>query len=238
MVLKALVLSRNRRFIATFADAVADMRLDWMVSDEFLSSLDFVKREKFDYLIGDCTTEDGRRLIKEARRSEANGDCVILGIAGDPREKTLPKLGADIYIGESVNADLLAVNMRELLPLITHDQRRSDRCRMATKVRIIHAAKDLLCALLTLSEGGMMIRVDELISRVEVFPIFLPLPGISEEMELYGKVAWQQPQSLTGVRFLGLTDDQRTELRAWMQLQPSAPSGEVPGRAALRPLCH
>lgn len=218
MSLKALMLTKNRQFITTFADAVAEMPLDWIVPDEVVLAVDFVKRERFDYLVADCTNEHGGVLIKAARQSHTNHDCVILGIASNPRAPTLPQLGADIYVDCSIDSGLLAASIRELLPLVTHHQRRSERLKTSIEVRLKQPTKELLCILLSLSEGGMMIGVEDVIRKFEVFQIFLPLPGITEEMQLYGKVAWHET-SLTGVRFLGLTDDQKQQLRSWMQMR-------------------
>jgi response regulator RpfG family c-di-GMP phosphodiesterase len=216
--LKALLLTHNRQFVVTFSDAVSELPFDWIVEDQVVASLDIIQRERFDYLLADCTMERGEVLINAARRSEPNHNSVIVGITWNPDDSGLAQLGADTYVGCSVERDLLAASIRDLLPLATHNQRRFGRCKVAMQVYIRRTNKELSCALLSLSEGGMMINAGELLSKFETFAIDLMLPG-TKEIGLYGKVVWRGAASLTGVRFLGLTVQQKKHLRGWLALQ-------------------
>jgi hypothetical protein len=80
--------------------------------------------------------------------------------------------------------------------------------------------------LFDLSEGGLSVYGEAPKHGNKVFPIEFRLPGDFGAIKGRGEIAWSsKSRNLTGVRFIGLSDNSRLQLRNWMvtRLPPAAP---------------
>lgn len=80
--------------------------------------------------------------------------------------------------------------------------------------------------LFDLSEGGLSVYGEASKHGNKVFPIEFRLPGDFGAIKARGEIAWSsKSRNLTGVRFIGLSDNSRLQLRNWMvtRLPPAAP---------------
>ncbi len=219
MSLKAMVFTSDRKLTATFAASVAEMPLDWIWLQETPLATNVITHERFDFLLTDCASKKGRSLIKLARRSAVNNNCTIFGIATNTAEPKLLQLGADVYLQHRLQSSLLADRLRENLPMVK-DERRSRRHLVTVPLRLKSGTEEIAAVALNLSAGGMMLQVEGKISNFEVLAIQFVLPGTASKMHLRARMVWRRANSLAGIRFLGLTDQQRNQLAEWTRIQP------------------
>lgn len=218
MSLKSLVFTHERKLTAVFAHAVADLPLDWIVISDRLLAEHFIVQEQFDFLLVDTAADGGAALITRARNCECNHACVIFALSPGATDEALMQLGADVYLTNPSELDSLAARIIQDLPLMKHERRWSRRCRVRIPSLLSVGDKTITATVLNLSMGGMMVELQHDASPYHLLKIDLVPPGVVG-MQLYGKIVWRGPDSLAGIRFLGLADEQKTVLAEWMKTQ-------------------
>lgn len=219
MSLNAMIYTCDQRLLAAFAYAIAELPLDWVLVQDNLLAVQFITQEKFDFLLIDAATDGGPTLIKEARSCEGNHTCVIFALSPDTAEEALLQLGADVNLKNPGDLDSLSRHIRDVLPLIKHERRWSRRCPVRLTTSLTRGGETVPATVLNLSQGGMMIHLSHAVTNYDVLRIGIVPPG-AREMQIYGKITWRGPDFLAGIRFLGLTDEQRKELADWVHAQP------------------
>ncbi|HUO59326.1 MAG TPA: PilZ domain-containing protein [Candidatus Acidoferrales bacterium] len=215
MSLKALVFTRDREVAISFTKAIAEVPMNWVLLEDRELPFKLIPHETFDLLIIDCTSGLGRSILSVARQCQANHNSAILAISDGEASPSLLELGADEYVERSAEDSMLAERIREFLPLINRE-RRSPRHSLNLKVFIDNSEGGSYATALLLSQGGMMLKMERPVDSFEVSSVRFSLPGSTREMHCYCKVVWQGPDSVAGVRFLGLTLFQKLELSRWI----------------------
>jgi DNA-binding response OmpR family regulator len=222
MPLKAMVFTSDQNLAATFAASVVEIPLDWIWLEEVSLAKNILNRERFDFLLTDCTCQAGRSLIKVIRRSQINNNCTIFGMARNTDEPGLLQLGADMYLRRRLQSRLLADRIREALPLTKNHLRKSQRYPVNIPISLRLGSETLPATGLNLSMGGMMLKFEREVSRYEVLAVQFVLPDTAKKVRLHARVVWHAPNSSAGIRFLGITDELRADLAQWAQRQSSS----------------
>jgi PilZ domain len=71
---------------------------------------------------------------------------------------------------------------------------------------------------LNVSQGGMQIRLEDHVESYDALKFEIALAA--KRLHLYGKVVWRGAECDAGIRFLGLTNEQKRLLADWVQGQP------------------
>jgi hypothetical protein len=112
---------------------------------------------------------------------------------------------------------LVASTLKAALGSIIRDYRRYFRCPLKAPATIkIGGAPATPCELMNISEGGLALNLCpplELGARIVTRFTLLGVPG---EFNVEGEVCWSDGKRRAGLRFCGLTPEQRTELQKWL----------------------
>src|SRR6266536_3557450 len=74
----------------------------------------------------------------------------------------------------------------------------------------------------------MAIQYDGTLAKETFVRFSLELPGLSQKLDLYGELAWEDSGNQAGVRFTNLKEEQRTILRQWLNCQLPEPEQDDP----------
>jgi hypothetical protein len=215
MSLKALFFTRDREVAIRFTKSVAEIPMNWVLLEDRDLPFKLISHESFDLLVIDCTSGLGQSILTLARQCQANHNSAIVAITEAVALPSLLKLGADEYVERSAEDGVLAERIREFMPFLK-GERRGPRRSLNLNVMLQTSEGECSATALLLSQGGMMLKLQHPIDAFEVSSAHFALPGSDRRLHCYCKVAWEGPEALVGVRFLGLSALQKLELSRWI----------------------
>ena len=218
MSLKAMIFTSDRRVSTTFAAAVAELPFDWALVEDVPLALQLVQKERFDLLLIDLTGEGGSIVIRKAQKSEVNHASVMFAVSRQAASTLQRSLGADLYLTNPHGLKSLSTRLREELPLIRHERRWPRRCPVNFSILLQRNSELIAATVLNVSQGGMRIRLEDHVESYDALKFEIALAA--KRMHLYGKVVWRGAECDAGIRFLGLTNEQKRLLADWVLGQP------------------
>jgi CheY-like chemotaxis protein len=225
----ALLVSSDPAMIQQFSLALRELSISPDACRDAASAAILLKRRKFDAVIVDLQLgEQAGHILDEARLSPSNRTAVTFGIGDKDAEVTSAFRKKSQFVFERPHsAKSIHKTLKPAYGLILRERRRYFRCPVSTPVTIQRETKqEVRCFSLNISEGGMALSTQVPLLPGERVRVQFPLPDHEVPLSAESTICWSKTGH-SGVRFLSISDKQRSELQAWLsqELEQTLPEG-------------
>ncbi|HEY6768326.1 MAG TPA: PilZ domain-containing protein [Candidatus Sulfotelmatobacter sp.] len=180
-----------------------------------------IEQQKFDALLVDFENpEAAEALIEQARRLGSGHPPLTVALVADPSQvRNILSGGAQFVLYKPVSEQKARAGLRAVAALLSRERRRAYRVPVQAPVELtLPDTRHIEAILLDLSETGMDVLTAEAQCPGALVEFRFQLPDGSLLIEAHGQVAWANPNGQTGIHFIDLPDDIRSEMRDWLKI--------------------
>jgi len=136
-------------------------------------------------------------------------------------------MGAHFVLHKPLSVERSRASFRAVRALMKSERRLQMRVPVQVPVACV-GSRSYQATTLDLCEGGMAIQFNGRAAKENSLRFALELPGLDQRLEIWGELAWEGDGHRSGVRFKGVTDDQRATLRSWLASRLPEPEPNDP----------
>lgn len=184
------------------------------------TALDRLGQQRFDALIIDFNdAQAANEILQEARRvNSGNAPVTVALLAETSKARNILDTGAHFVLYKPFSEEKAKAGLHAAVALLKRERRRAHRVPVQAPVELTREDGGKIEGIvLDLSESGMEVLTAEAQSSGECFGFHFQLPDGSMEIEGQGQVAWALKNGETGMRFTGLSDSIREQLKTWLR---------------------
>jgi diguanylate cyclase (GGDEF)-like protein/PAS domain S-box-containing protein len=214
----ALLVSADPVTIQQFSLALRELSISPDACQDAASAGLLLKRRKFDAVIVDLKLGDQSGLIlDEVRRSASNRTAVSFGIGDNDAGATAAFRKKSQFVFERpLSSQSIQKTLKPAYGLILRERRRYFRCPVSIPVIIQREGKDdIRCNTVNISAGGMALNTHVPLVPEESVRIQFTLPDHETPFLAGSTLCWSKTGHL-GVRFISMSDNQKSELQVWL----------------------
>jgi CheY-like chemotaxis protein len=202
---------------------------------DLATAIDRIHEQKFDALVLDFEElESSSGLLEKARSLNSTSQPITVAlIAEHGKVRDILSGGAHFVLYKPLSDENASASLRAVAALLNRERRRAHRVPVQAPVEItLPDQRKAEGILLDLSETGMDVLTAEAQAPGALLKFHFQLPDGSLEVIAHGQVAWANANGQTGVHFLDLEADARTQLGEWLRaaamMQGAGPEETVP----------
>lgn len=230
MNLNALVVCTDDKIMRVLRRVLSDLEVGIETCCDADSAVRRLTRARFEAVVVDCVDEDlAAKVLSSVRSAPCNKRAIAVAmIDGQKAVRSAFALGAHFVLYKPVSFERARTSFRAARALMKCERRRNVRVPIEIPVTLFAGADQQRITTLDISEGGMAVRIPRYLPKSRGVRIKFTLPGVDCEIDSAAEVAWKNPGSNTGVRFLELAREHRQQLKAWLarhspEIEPDDP---------------
>ena len=229
MNLKSLLLSSDEKTVRILRRVLSDLEIaveHCSASDEAIRRL---TRQRFEAIIVDCSNaQHAESVLRATKAAPVNKRALSIVLVESPVGlKGGFEMGAHFVLHKPLAVERAKASFRAVRALMNRERRLQLRVAVQVPVECIGSGR-YQAKTIDLCEGGMAIQFVGRVARENSLRFSLELPNMDEKLELPGELAWEGNGDQAGVRFKGITEDQRNLLRNWLNSQLPEPVPDDP----------
>lgn len=232
MSLKSLLLSSDDKTVRVLRRVLSDLE----IGVEHCSSADAavrkLTRQRFEAIVVDCSDrEEAASVLRSAKSAPSNSRAIAIVLVESPvGMRGGFEMGAHFVLHKPLSGERAKASFRAVRALMKRERRRQLRIAVQVPVqcRGFGSSVEFNARTLDLCEGGMALQFPGAIPKDNSLRFALELPGMDRKFETEGELAWEGHSKQAGVRFKGITDEQRELLRHWLNGQLPEPEQDDP----------
>jgi c-di-GMP-binding flagellar brake protein YcgR len=237
----ALLVSADPVAIQQFSNALHEFYIPPTICAEATAAVGLLNRRKFDAVIVDLQPEQqGGAILGEVRLSSSNRTAVTFGISDDEaRHTAVFRKNAQFVFERPLSKQSIRKTLKAAYGLILRERRRYFRCPVSTPVTIQRENRqEVRCFSLNISEGGMALSTQVPLLPGESVRVQFPLPDHEVPLLAESTICWSKTGH-SGVRFVSISDEQKSELQTWLsqKLEKTLPEGVADQFRKAEPCC-
>lgn len=216
MNLQSLVFSSDDKTTRVLRRLLGGLEISLEHCTDIDSAIGQITRRRFEAVILDC--EDDRaaaRMLGSIRSAPCNKRAIVIAIID--RGKHL-QLDADFILYKPLSFEQAQHSFRAVRYLMKCECRRNTRVAVQFPVSFLSPNGKVEQGAVTsdISESGMAVRLPRSCKKGSPVLLRFTLPGTDTVVECRAELAWENAQSEAGFRFIGLSPEQREQLRVWL----------------------
>ena len=214
----ALLVSADPVTIQQFSLALRELSISPDACQDAASAALLLKSRKFDAVIVDLQLgEQSGHILDEARLSPSNRTAVTFGIGDNDATVTSAFRKKSQFVFERpLSAQSIHKTLKPAYGLILRERRRYFRCPVSIPVIIrSESTQEVWCNSANISEGGMALSTQIPLHPGESVRVQFTLPDHTVPFFAESTICWSTTGHL-GVRFLSISDEQKSELQVWL----------------------
>lgn len=230
MNLNALVVCTDDKIMRVLRRVLSDLEVGIETCTDVDSAVRRLTRVRFEAVVVDCVDEDmAAKVLSSVRSAPCNKRAIAVAmIDGQKAVRSAFALGAHFVLYKPISFERARSSFRAARALMKCERRRNIRVPIELAVTLFAGADQQQITTLDISEGGMAVRIPRHIPKSRGVRIKFTLPGVDYLVDCAAEVAWKNPGSQTGVRFLDLPHKHRQQLKAWLtrhspEIEPDDP---------------
>jgi DNA-binding response OmpR family regulator len=230
MNLNALVLCSDDKIMRVLRRVLSDLEVGIENCADADAAVRRLTRGRFEAVVVDCEDEAlAAKVLSSVRSAPSNKRAIAVAmIDGQKAVRSAFALGAHFVLYKPVTFERARASFRAARALMKCERRRNIRVPMELPVTLVAGADQQRITTVDISEGGMAVRALRKIQERRGVRIKFTLPGTESVIDCAAEVAWKNPGSQTGVRFLELSREHRQSLKAWLarhspEIEPDDP---------------
>jgi len=232
MSLKSLLLSSDDKTVRILRRVLSDLEIGVEHCSSAEAAVRMLTRQRFEAIVVDCSSPDeATSVLKSTKSAPGNSRAIAIVLV----ESTIGlrggfEMGAHFVLHKPISSERAKASFRAVRALMKRERRR--QLRVAVQVPLMcrgfGSAITYKAKTLDLCEGGMAIQFPGPIPKENSLRFVLELPGMDRKFEVEGEWAWEGHREQAGVRFKGITEEQRDILRQWLNSQLPEPEHDDP----------
>jgi diguanylate cyclase (GGDEF)-like protein/PAS domain S-box-containing protein len=214
----ALLVSADPVTIQQFSLALRELSISPDACQDAASAALLLKSRKFDAVIVDLQLgEQSGHILDEARLSPSNRTAVTFGIGDNDATVTSAFRKKSQFVFERpLSAQSIQKTLKPAYGLILRERRRYFRFPVSIPVIIrSESTQEVWCNSANISEGGMALSTQIPLHPGESVRVQFTLPDHTVPFFAESTICWSTTGHL-GVRFLSISDEQKSELQVWL----------------------
>src|SRR6266849_2766509 len=221
MTLSSMVVSRDWQEVSVLECILGSLHMDVAVEKAPERALARLNKNKIDALIVDCDLDGTSQFLRELQREHRYPNTVPLVIMGGRhRKKDLEATGALFAFDKPISVEQAVHTLSAARNMILDGRLRYHRQALDVPLSLTYGSRRRLKAhLMNLSQGGMGIRVQQLLPITCAVRVSFAQAGTRGCMKVQGVVAWRDKQGNAGIRFVEINHRSKRELQLWLERQ-------------------
>src|SRR5438552_6455304 len=218
MNLQSLLVSKDEQAVAILTPVLAGFGLG-VQSCGYPDGICRLGEQKFDTVIVDYDDPHSAALVLQNAYQAASGNhAVTVALLSDKAKvRSVFGAGANFVLYKPVSEQHALATLRAATALVKRERRRSFRVPVQVPVQLrVPSGTQMEGILLDLSEDGLDVLAAQPLYPFAGISAHFSLTAPYMEVEVRGEVAWANPNGESGVRFIDLSENLRTNLRAWV----------------------
>src|SRR5207253_2826931 len=218
MNLQSLLVSKDEQAVAVLTPVLAGFGLG-VQSCGYPDGICRLGEQKFDTVIVDYDDPHSAALVLQNAYQAASGNhAVTVALLSDKAKvRSVFGAGANFVLYKPVSEQHALATLRAATALVKRERRRSFRVPVQVPVQLrVPSGTQMEGILLDLSEDGLDVLAAQPLYPFAGISAHFSLTAPYMEVEVRGEVAWANPNGESGVRFIDLSENLRTNLRAWV----------------------
>ena len=175
--------------------------------------------QKFDTVIVDYDDPHSAALVMQnAYQAAAGNHAVTIALLSDKAKvRSVFGAGANFVLYKPISEQQALATLRAATALIKRERRRSFRVPVQVPLQLrVQNGAQMEGILLDLCEDGLDVLAAQPLYPSANLSVHFRLDAPDIEVEVRGEVAWANPNGESGVRFIDLSENLRTNLRGWV----------------------
>jgi hypothetical protein len=198
------------------------------VCAEVPAALQLVGRRRFEAVFIDLQlAEQARSILEQVRHSPTNKTSVTFTVCNSNEESSvLQKAGSNFILKRPLSSDAIGRTLKAAYGMIVRERRRYFRCPIAIPLAVQRPdMQEVQCQTVNISEGGVAVTTSVPFQPGVHAAVLFTLPGSPSPLEAESVICWYDEKSRAGLQFVALTQQQKSELQAWLSrwLEQSLP---------------
>src|SRR5580698_5687748 len=204
MNLNALVLCTDDKIMRVLRRVLSDLEVGIDTCTDADSAVRRLTRTRFEAVVVDCVDEDvAAKVLSSVRSAPCNKRAIAVAmIDGQKAVRSAFALGAHFVLYKPISFERARSSFRAARALMKCERRRNVRVPVELSVSLFAGADQQEITTLDISEGGIAACIPRHIPKSRGVRIKFALPGVDYVVNCAAEVAWKNPGSNTGVRFL------------------------------------
>jgi diguanylate cyclase (GGDEF)-like protein/PAS domain S-box-containing protein len=214
----ALLVSADSVTIQQFSLALRELSISPDACQDAVSARLLLKRRKFDAVIVDLKLgEQSGLILDEVHLSASNRTAVSFGISDNDAEATAAFRKKSQFVFERpLSPQSIHKTLKPAYGLILRERRRYFRCPVCVPVVIQREGTDeIRCNSVNISGGGMALSTQVPLVLGQSVRVQFTLPDHESPLLAKSTICWSKTD-LVGIRFVSISDDQKSELHVWL----------------------
>lgn len=232
MSLKSLLMSSDEKTVRILRRVLSDLEIGIEHCTSAEVAIRRLTRQRFEAIIVDCSDPvEAGSVLRSAKAAPANNRAIAIVLVESPVGlRGGFEMGAHFVLHKPLSGERAKTSFRAVRALMKRERRRQLRVAVQIPVecRAFGSAVHYKAKTLDLCEGGMALQFPGPIPKENSLRFSLDLPGMDRKLELEGELAWEGHSEQAGVRFKGISDEQRDTLRQWLNSQLPEPEQDDP----------
>jgi CheY-like chemotaxis protein len=218
MSLHSLVLCSDQKTLRVLRRVLSDLEIGIEHCADADSAVRELTRRRFEAVLVDCDGLDSAaHVLRSVRSAPCNKRAIAVAIIDGQKDvRGGFELGAHFVLQKPITSERAKSSFRAARALMKVERRRNLRLAVELPVRLISGNHQHDSKTSDLGEGGMAIRLPRRARNAGSMRIRFNLPGTEHVVECAAQVSWEGTGAYAGVRFVGLSKEDRAQLRSWL----------------------
>jgi len=219
MGLRSLFLCSDEKILRLLRRSLGDLEIDVEPCEDADSAVRLLTRRRFEAVIVDCDDEPtAGKVFASVRSAPCNKHAVAIAlISGQQDIRTAFTWGAHFVLYKPITSERAKSSFRAARALMKCERRRNTRVAVEIPANLTGLTKAVVRIVSSdISEGGMAVQLPRRAKKVGPLRIKFSLPGTDHVVDCATEVAWENPGLHTGLRFVELTHEERSNLKSWV----------------------
>jgi hypothetical protein len=219
MTLSSMVVSRDWQEVSVLECILGSLQMDVAVEKEPQRALARLAKSKVDALIVDCDLNGSSQFLRELRGVEGQpGDIPLVVMGG--AQQSLEATGALFAFEKPISVEQAVRTLSAARNMILDGRLRYHRSGLEVPVSLRSKGRKATNAyLVNVSQGGMQIRINDVVEMEKALQVSFELPGARTGVKAKAEIAWQDNSGNLGIRFVKLAPQQQRTLQLWLAQQ-------------------
>jgi DNA-binding response OmpR family regulator len=241
MKLKSLVLCSDEKIVRVLRRVLSDLDITMETCGDAAAAIRTLTRQRFEAVIVDCADERAAsQVLKSARLAPCNKRAIAVAIIdGKTAVRSAFELGAHFVLYKPISMERTKASFRAARALMKRERRRNTRIPVEMPVTLLleGSGSHIKTSSTDLGEGGIAIQLSQRPANLGRMRVEFTLPGTQNEIRCDGEVAWENAGRQAGIRFLEVSTQERSQLKAWVSSHsPEAEADDPPVHCKLTDL--
>jgi DNA-binding response OmpR family regulator len=224
MNLKSLLLSSDEKTVRVLRRVLSDLEIDVEHCAGADDAIRLITRQRFEAIVVDgVNPEEAANVFRGAKASPVNKRALgIVLVESNVGLKGGFEMGAHFVLHKPLAVERAKSSFRAVRALMKRERRQQLRIAVQFPVTCFGSGQ-YKAKTVDISEGGMAIQFTGRVPKETSLRYSIDLPGVDEQLEFDGELAWEGKSEHAGVRFKDVRPDQVKTIRKWMDSHLTEP---------------